>query len=182
MHELTGNIVNREFISFNAYGQPIVSIKFNEKLETLNMFNELKDNEKLTIKIGKFRQKRSLDANAYAWVLIGKIAEKTNARTQDVYRAAIKEVGGNSDVVCVKNEAVESLCRMWEKHGLGWQTDTFPSKIDGCTNVILYYGSSCYDTAQMHRLLEIILQDCAQLGIEVKSKEEVESLLNSWKE
>lgn len=144
------------------------------------MFDDLRASERLTFKVGKFRKRRSLDANAYAWVLIGKIAEKTNIPTTDVYRAAIKEVGGNYDVACVQDKAVEAMCDAWHKMGLGWQTDTTPSKIEGCTNVVLYYGSSTYDTPQMSRLINIIVQDCAELGIETRSQEEIESLLSSW--
>jgi len=179
MHELTGRLMPN--VSFAWSGKPLVTIEFNEKQSALEMMDELKADEKVSIKIKKFKQKRSLDANAYAWVLIGKIAEKTNVKTEEVYRSAIKNVGGNSDVVCVKNEAVETLCRGWTRNGLGWQTDTFPSKLEGCTNVILYYGSSCYDTSQMNRLLNILLQDCESLGIEVRSQEEIDSLLNSWR-
>ena len=145
------------------------------------MVDTLREYDKLSIKVCRYKQKRSLDANAYCWVLISKIAEKTNQRVTDIYRAAIKEVGGNSDTVCVRNDAVGQLCAGWERNGIGWQTDTMPSKIDGCTNVILYYGSSTYDSAQMHRLIEIILQDCTALGIEVKSQEEINSLLDSWR-
>lgn len=144
------------------------------------MFGDLKASERLTFKVGKFRQKRSLDANAYAWVLMGRIAEKTNVPTSKIYRAAIKEVGGNYDVVCVQDKAVEKLRDVWMQNGLGWQTDTMPSKVDGCTNVLLYYGSSTYDTAQMARLIDIIVQDCHSLGIETRSPEEIESLINSW--
>ena len=111
---------------------------------------------------------------------IGKIAEKTNVPKEEVYRKAVKEIGGNYEVVCVKTEAVEALCDGWMHNGLGWQTDTMPSKIDGCTNVILYYGSSTYDTAQMSRLINNIVQDCVALGIETRSPEEIESLLKSW--
>lgn len=168
-------------VYFAWNGKPLITIEFNEKQSALEMMDELQKAEKLSIKVKKFKQKRSLDANAYAWVLIGKIAEKTNVRTDEVYRSAIKNVGGNSDVVCIKNEAVETLCRGWTRNGLGWQTDTFPSKIEGCTNVILYYGSSCYDTSQMNRLLNILLQDCEALGIETRSREDIESLLDSWR-
>ena len=76
---------------------------------------------------------------------------------------------------------MKQLCEAWSKNGIGWQTDTFPSKIEGCTNVILYYGSSTYDTAQMSRLINLILDECRQVGIEVKSEEEINSLLNSWR-
>lgn len=179
MYELTGSIKG---VSFDYLtGKPMVTVELNEKQIALSMVESLNGIEKLSIKVDKFRKRRSLDANAYCWTLIGKIAEKTNERREDIYRNAIKDVGGNSDVVCVKSEAVDSLCRGWSKNGIGWQTDTFPSKIDGCTNVILYYGSSTYDTAQMCRLIDIIVQDCEQLGIETKSAEEIESLLNSWK-
>jgi hypothetical protein len=56
-----------------------------------------------------------------------------------------------------------------------------PSKIEGCTNVILYYGSSSYNVAQMSRLINIIVEDCRQVGIETKSEEEVASLLQQWR-
>lgn len=178
MHEITGRISGVSF-SYTT-GKPLISFELNEKQSALNMVDALKDVEKLSIKIERFREKRSLDANAYCWTLIGKIAEKTNVPKEDVYRAAIKEVGGNYDVVCVQNVALEQLRKGWQKNGIGWQTDTMPSKIDGCTNVVLYYGSSTYDVAQMQRLISIIKQDCDELGIEVKSQAEIDSLLQSW--
>lgn len=179
MFEFTGRLSN--IATSYTTGKPLLTIEADGSVQGLfQMFDELKASEKLSFKVGKFRKKRSLDANAYAWVLIGKIAEKTNVPTTDVYRAAIKEVGGNYAVVCVENEALNALRDGWSRNGLGWQTDTMPSKLDGCTNVVLYYGSSTYDTAQMSRLINIIVQDCAELGIETRSKEEIESLLSSW--
>ena len=178
MHELTGKILNVSFSYIN--GKPLVTFEFNEKQSALNLVDSLKDDEELSFKIGKCNKKRSLDANAYAWLLIGKIAEKTNVPSTDVYRNAIKEVGGNYDIVCVMDDAVDSLCKCWSRNGLGWQTDTMPSKIEGCTNVILYKGSSEYSTEQMSRLISNIKQDCDALGIETKSPEEIASLLGAW--
>lgn len=179
MHEFSGSLSNIA-ISY-ATGKPLLTLEVNEDRRTLiQMFDELNAAEKLTIKIGKFKQKRSLDANAYCFVLIGKIAEKTNVPKEEVYRKAVKEIGGNYDVVCVQDKAVDALCESWRKMGLGWQTDTFPSKIDGCTNVALYYGSSSYDVPTMSRLIENIVQDCKSLGIETKSSEELNSLLGEW--
>ena len=132
------------------------------------------------LEVKEHKKKRSLDANAYAWVMISKLAEKLNIPKTDIYRSAIKEIGGNSDVVCIQDKAVDSLCDGWQRNGIGWLTERFPSKLDGCTNVTLYYGSSTYDTAQMSRLINIIVEECRQLGIETKSKEEVESLLKAW--
>ncbi len=178
MHDLTGKISGVSF-SYTT-GKPQITFELNERQTALNMVDALKDAEKLSLKIDRFREKRSLDANAYCWTLIGKIAEKTNVPKEDVYRAAIKEIGGNYDVVCVQDVAVEQLRKGWQKNGIGWQTDTLPSKISGCTNVVLYYGSSTYDVAQMQRLTSIIKQDCDALGIETKSQAEIDSLLKSW--
>lgn len=177
MHEMSGKLYGN--ISFTAQGSPIVTIKLNERFSALKMVEELAGKD-ISIKVGRFKQKRSLDANAYCWMLIGKLAEKLNIPRTDIYRAAIKEIGGNSDTVCVQDKAVQSLCDGWQRNGIGWQTDTFPSKIDGCTNVILYYGSSTYDSKQMTRLVNFIVDECIQQNIEVKPAEEVASLLLSW--
>lgn len=179
MHELTGKIVG---VSFDYItGKPIVSFELNESAPAREMVDELRNKEKLTIKVGKFRPKRSLDANAYCWVLISKIAEKTRVPKDDVYKEAIRSVGGNYDVVCIKEDAAPALISAWEKMGIGWQAEETLSKLDGCTNVLLYYGSSTYDTAQMSRLIDGIIQDCKALGIETKSDSEIESLLKQWR-
>ncbi len=179
MFDLTGRISNIA-ISY-ATGKPLLTLEVNEDKSTLlNMYEELKATEKLTIKIGKFKKKRSLDANAYCWTMISLLAERLNIPKTDIYRSAIKEIGGNSDTVCIQDKAVQSLCDGWQHNGIGWQTETMPSKIEGCTNVVLYYGSSTYDTAQMSRLINIIVEECRLQGIETKSKEELDSLLNQW--
>jgi hypothetical protein len=77
---------------------------------------------------------------------------------------------------------VERLCEGWQRNGIGWQTETFDSKIDGCTNVILYYGSSVYDSAQISRLLDLIIQDCRELNIPYETPEEIARLKSMWGE
>jgi hypothetical protein len=57
-----------------------------------------------------------------------------------------------------------------------------PSKIEGCTNVILYYGSSTYDSAQMSRLLDLITQDCKLQGIPYETPAEIARLKALWGE
>ena len=179
MHELTGKItgVTIDYVT----GQPLVTFQMNERQSALDMVDALKGLDTLSLKVGKFKKKRSLDANAYCWTLIGKIAEQTNVPKDEVYREAIRGIGGNYEIVCVKEEAADSLRSGWERNGIGWCTDIMLSKLDGCTNVMLYYGSSTYDTEQMQRLISNIQQDCISLGIEVKSPEEIDSLLKSWR-
>lgn len=178
--KITGKIIGAN-IGFMSK-KPQLTLEINE----LNDFKQLVDDmnrlEKLSIEIKPFRPRRSLDANAYAWVLMDRLAEKMSLSKEEIYRGYIKHIGGNSEVVCIKNAAVDRLCEGWSKNGIGWQTDTFESKIDGCTNVILYYGSSTYDTAQMSRLLDLIIQDCKQLDIPTETPDEIARLKSLWGE
>ena len=128
----------------------------------------------------KAKKKRSLDANAYAWVLIDKLAEFIRIPKEEIYRNAIRNIGGVSDVVCVRDDAVQKLRENWGKGHVGWQTEIFESKIPGCTNVTLYYGSSAYDVAQMTRLIDNLIQDCQALNIETRSAEEIRAMLEAW--
>ena len=152
-------------------------------LSTPEDFSEAYDSladKDVSFEIKEARKHRSLTANAYAWVLIDKIAEKTGLRKSDVYKHAIKEIGGVSDTVCVMDKAVDRLREGWEKNGLGWQTDTLKSKVDGCTNVILYYGSSVYDSKQMAQLIDSLIQDAESLGIPTITDEQAERLIGKW--
>lgn len=142
-------------------------------------YEELKDND-VSVEIKKFFKKRSLDASAYAWTIIDKIAEKTGERKKDVYRHAIREIGGVSTIICVRDIAAESLCRGWEEHGTGWMTEKTKSKIPGCTNVTLWYGSSVYDTKQMSALIDSLIQDAEALGIPTITEKEKEQLIGRW--
>lgn len=178
--KITGKITGAN-IDF-ATGKPTISFEVNEKNDFKLLVDELKGLEKLSIEVKPFRQRRSLDANAYAWVLIDKLAAKLGESKEAIYRQYITNIGGNSEVVCVKNNAVERLCEGWRRNGLGWQTDTFDSKIDGCTNVILYYGSSVYDSAQMARLLDLIIGDCREQGIPTETPAQIAEMKSLWGE
>lgn len=178
--KVSGKIVGAN-IDFRT-GKPTISFEVNEKNDFKLMVDEMRGLEKLSIEVKPFRARRSLDANAYFFVLADKLAAKLNISKEEVYRNAIKHIGGVSEIVCVKSEAVERLCEGWAANGLGWQTDTFPSKIDGCTNVILYYGSSTYDSKQMSQLISNIVQDCEALGIETKTPQEIAYMLSLWGE
>lgn len=141
---------------------------------------EMDPQKKYTVTIKEFRKKRSLDANAYAWVLMNKLADKLNMGVRDLYRHYIPDIPENSQVVCVPTEAVEKLQSGWEYNGIGWCSDTLKSKLPGCTNVVLYYGSSTFDQKQMGVLLDLIIEDCKQVGVEYLTPEELERLKGEW--
>lgn len=133
-----------------------------------------------TCEVKEYRRKRSLDANAYFWTLCDKLAEATNQPKELIYRESIRNIGGNSETGCFQDAAAKKLCQIWASRGLGWVTETTPSKLPGCTNVILYYGSSTYDAAQMSRLIDNIVQDCKAVGIETMTPEELARLKEAW--
>lgn len=148
--------------------------------ETSSYIDSLDDEKQYMLTIKEKKNKRSLNANAYAWVLLDRLAEKLNIAKADLYRGYIKEIGGNSDTVCVIDKAVDKLREGWQHNGIGWVTDTIPSKIEGCTNVILYYGSSTYDSKQMSRLINLIVQDCIVNEIPTLEDMEIERLVKEW--
>lgn len=127
------------------------------------------------------RKKRSLDANAYCWVLIGKIAEAVRLTPTEVYMREIREIGGTSEIVCVTEKALNRLVSIWETKGLGWQAETFPSKVPGCVNVRLFYGSSQFDTHQMSVFIDHLIQEAKALDIETLSPRELSLLKEEWK-
>lgn len=162
-------------LSISLNGKQRLTLELNEDFrQRYDEFNG-KDLD-LTLKF--YREKRSLSANAYAWVLIDKIAEKRRMSKSEVYRAAIREIGGVSNTVCIQNRAVAEMKRIWSNFGLGWQVDELDSNIPGWTNLILYKGSSVYDRNQMAALIDSLVQDAQAIGIETRPQEEINSLLN----
>ena len=47
-------------------------------------------------------------------------------------------------------------------------------------NVILYYGSSTFDTRQMSRLIDNLIQDAKAVGIETMPPDKLAALLGEW--
>ena len=123
-------------------------------------------------------QRRSLDANAYLWTLLGKLSAALHIPPEEIYREAIRDVGGNYEVTPIRDDALEKWRSIWQGNGLGWVCEEIgPSKLPGYTNVRNFFGSSTYDTAQMSRLIEIVVRECKAQGIETMTPEELASLL-----
>ena len=134
--------------------------------------------EDVDVQVKKFHGKRSLTANAYMWVLLDKLAQATGITVKDLYFDALKNVGGNMEIYCSTPAAVDRMCELWQQQGtFGWPCDRFPSKLDGCENVKLYYGSSTMDSATFSRLTDNIVQDCKSCGIETMPPDELAALI-----
>ena len=156
--------------------KPKITLLLNSNEITL--LEELKG-LKLNVELKKWRQKRSLDANAYLWVLIKELSEVTDIEPKAIYRDAISFLN-TYDVIPLKNEVVDRFISNWNKNGDGWICEKFDSKLKGFTNVRAYYGSSVFDTKEMSKLIEIIVDECKEQGIETKPPEELRSLLEEW--
>ena len=146
----------------------------------LDAVKVLDENKEYTIKLDKVRKKRSLNANGYMWELCEQIAQKLDITKEDVYRQAIKDVGVFQTVE-INQKAENTLIYSWSLHGIGWIAETVDgSKRDGFKIINLYYGSSTYNTKQMSRLIDHIVQDAKSLGIEVISDSDRALLLEDW--
>lgn len=148
--------------------------------EFSSYIDSLEDNKTYILTIKEKKKKRSLNANSYFWKLCDELAVKTGIAKTDIYKSYIREIGGNNTTICVIDKAVDDLRNSWAEKGIGWLTETMPSKLKGCTNVILYYGSSTYDTAQMSRLINLIVQDCVENDIPTLEDIELERLIEKW--
>lgn len=149
-----------------------LALRMPDRVSAMQAAQEVR--EKLfDVEIKEHSKRRSLDANAYCWVLLDKLSAVLSLPKIELYRSFIKDVGGNCDVVCVQDQAVTKLCNGWEHNGLGWMTEVMESKIEGCSNVILYYGSSTYDSAQMARLIQSVVDACHEQEIETMGPDEL---------
>lgn len=126
------------------------------------------------------KKKRSLDANAYAWVLINRIAYALRATPEEIYREALRDIPGTCKDICIMDSAVEDMTRLWCNGHIGRRVETEPSKLEGCTKMRVYFGSSDYDTRQMSILIDNLVQDAKALDIETRPAEEIRSLLEAW--
>lgn len=137
-----------------------------------------------TAKISRTRRKRSLDANAYFWVLVDKLAEATGIEARAVYRNLVRDVGGNSYIVPVKAAAADHFIGIWEQNGLGWVCDKLGvcRCTPGYVNIKCYYGSSVYDAAQMARLIDLTVQECRQIDIETIPPDALDALKAGWRD
>lgn len=137
---------------------------------------QLDPNKEYEIK--EHKNKRSLDANGYCWVLCKKIADKLHITKEEVYRKNIKEMG-KYEILPIRNEAVSTFINAWTSKGIGWICESLAkSKFDGFTNLIAYYGSSVYDSKEMALLLDSIVQEAQALDIDTLTPDEIANLKN----
>lgn len=153
------------------------------------MSNEelIAENSKLREEIKQLKEllKRKSGSNSRAYeeiraMIIAKELSKDGTITtkEKIYKEAIKDIGTFEPMI-VEEKAFENFKRIWEKQGLGFLIQEIAKK-DKCIKVHCYYGSSTYDSKEMSLLIELLVEEAKQLNIEVKTKQEIESLLEMW--
>lgn len=152
-----------------------------------NELAEIDKDMEYSIEIKKRSKSRSLNANAFCWVLCEKIAKELSKNGYiskvDVYKRAIRECGVFERVLVLPN-AKQKIMDRWSRNGLGWFAEDMgeSTKIDGTTVLFLYMGSSSYDTKQMARLIDSLVTECNQLGIALEDSSYINSLLDRWED
>lgn len=145
----------------------------------------MKDGKYIRVEISVPRHKRSLSANAYCWCLCQRIAEEMSKnarlmRKEEVYRRSIKELF-EPVISPISNDDVKDMKEAWESRGIGWICeDLGESTLYGYTRLGFYMGSSRFDTKQMARLIDGLVQDAEALGIATKTRDELDILIEQW--
>ena len=135
----------------------------------------------VSVDIKKWRERRSLDANALCWALCRDIGKAVKLPDIEVYRRAVRDAG-EYEHLPIKAVAVDTFIRRWQSRGIGWFVDVIDdSKLKGYKLVKVYYGSSSYNTQEMSRLIDWLVDECAQMDIPLPAtKEQVEEAKRRW--
>ena len=143
------------------------------------------ERETLQLTAYKYREKRSINANDYLWTLCDEISQSLEndglyITKEEIYKNHIRKVGVYAEIA-LKTDAVDSFQYAWESKGIGWQIETVDDEPDGMKKCFAYYGSSTYDTKEMSRLLNSVIEDARSLDIDIKPKEELDYLIEEWR-
>jgi hypothetical protein len=173
MYELTGKIkgVSFDYVS----GTPLVTLELLERKTALDMVDTLREYDKLAVKIDRYKAKRSLNANAYAWLLIGKIADSTRSSKEEVYLKMLKDYGQSDLVSVLAHIPVACYFKYYEEAG----ESTLNGKL--FKHYRVYKGSSEFDTREMSIFIDGIVSEAKNLGIETMTPNEIAKMKDLWK-
>lgn len=147
----------------------ILSEFVNDKTKILTI--EINKDEEIQVK----KKKRSRNANAYFWELLQELCYEMNLDLIGEYRKRIKELG-----ICqtfeLDTKNLPTFVHLWESNGIAWFTEKVEEK-GNKTILNAYYGSSSYNSKQMSRLIDNLVQDCKEVGIQTLDDKDIEELI-----
>lgn len=181
--DLTGRITG---ITMDiASGKLNITAQVNEDGQpVMDELKKLASCEKLSVVLKKWRRKRSLDANAYYWALVSKIAEKLRSSKAEVHNIMLarygqpeKEEDGSAVILSVLEKI--DLSKREDLHVKAIGSGTVGGK--RFTHYLLLRGSHTYDTQEMSVLINGVVSEAREMGIETMTPDELERLLAAWK-
>lgn len=174
MHDLTGTISGVSFSYIN--GKPQVTFELNERKPALDMVDCLRSYDKLAIKVDRYKAKRSLNANNYAWKLITEIGNKTLQSKEDVYFLMLKRYGQSEMFSALAHIPFGEYVKYCEEVG----ESTLKGKL--FKHYRVYKGSSEFDTKEMSIFVDGIVSEAKELGIDTMTPNELLKLKSLWGE
>ena len=136
------------------------------------LYEKLRD-KIVEITVRRWVEKRSLDANAYLWALITKIGNALRESKDDIYFDALKAYG-QGGAVSVEERFVKDFERTYKYHERLGET-----QLNGKTFVHFRFwvGSSEYNVEEMSILIDGVVREAKNLGIETMDEADLKSLI-----
>lgn len=138
----------------------------------------------LDVKLEKHRKKRSLDANAYYWLLVGKVSKVMEHSKNRVHNTMLDRYGeldtmpdGSLIPFCIRDD-IDYLEFPYPHLKPTQKTLSKGDKLYRWYFQIK--GSSEYNTAEMSRLIDGLVSECKELGIETIPPEELERMMIAY--
>ena len=135
---------------------------------------ELDETKEYEVK--EHKKKRSLNANAYYWVLVNKMADALNQSKEYVHLCMLKQYGQRYSVCVPYDTPVESLIKYYEQDGVRKQGDKL------FKTYIVYLPSSEMNTYEMSKLIDGTVEEAKSIGIETMTPDELAHLKAMWGE
>lgn len=131
----------------------------------------------LDIAIKKHRNKRSLNANAYAWVLLQKLAEAVGTDRDSMYIQELRKWSRSFTFIVCKEEAIPRLREQYRAI-----IDLGNIKVGSMEGhqLQVFFGSSTFDTKEMAVFIDGLVTDCKELDIETLPPDEIERMKAQW--
>ena len=160
--------------------EPVIDYKtgrlmvlFEPQEDFRQAYEEFKECEKLSLEIKKYRKKRSLDANAYYWVLCTKLAKVLEVSNQEIHNRMLRLYGqpeifeGKAAYITIPDtESAEKKVNNAMDYHLQ-PTSQVREGLDGVMyrTYKLLRGSHTYNTEEMARLIDGLIGECKCVGI-----------------
>lgn len=172
--KVTGRIVGAN-IDFRT-NKPQLTLEINELNDFKLIVDDLKDKDNLSIEVKPYREKRSLNSNAYAWLLIGKIADIVRAGKDEIYLHMLKRYGQSELISVLSHIPIEHYVKYYEEAG--------ESKLNGkmFTHYRVYKGSSDFDSREMSIFIDGVVSEAKELGIQTETPDEIAKMKSLWGE